>query len=222
MFQSTKHATQPRHVTDNQSKPDIVGAFEKDWRPSGNEGRVPWPRIRLAAEAASKGKSKDDQEFEEKQAVTYLDLLLLARPDFKAAFGLLISEKEFTLLVGIGGDRIHKFTFRWKSRFTRQVAYALVHCLYDFPRFQDSSITMTHNKATQICTYTFTLDVQNEEGGKCRQVSVVPASSAATLKAPSAQEPTSSANLRARPRSQASRSESSRSNYVERTHASTK
>ena len=101
VFKSTRHATQPGHVNDNQSKPDIVGAFENDWLSGSEEGQVPWTCIRLAAKDGSKRKSKGEQE-----AGTYLDLLLLARPDFKAAFGLLISEKVFQLLVGIGGDGV--------------------------------------------------------------------------------------------------------------------
>ncbi|KAJ2929103.1 hypothetical protein H1R20_g7989, partial [Candolleomyces eurysporus] len=168
VFKSTPHDTQPKHVTDAESKPDMVAAFEKDWLSGKDERKVPWGCIRLAGEDASKGKTKSGQM---QQAATYLDLLLLARPDFKAAFGLLISEKEFQLLVGIAGDRVYKFTFQWTSRITRQVAYTLVYCLYDFPTFQDSSIIMTHDKATRICTYTFTLTVKNKEDSKPQQVS---------------------------------------------------
>ncbi|KAJ2922441.1 hypothetical protein H1R20_g14655, partial [Candolleomyces eurysporus] len=168
VLKSTPHDTQPQHVTDAESKPDMVAAFEKDWLSGKDERKVPWGCIRLAGEDASKGKTKSGQM---QQAATYLDLLLLARPDFKAAFGLLISEKEFQLLVGIAGDRVYKFTFQWTSRITRQVAYTLVYCLYDFPTFQDSSIIMTHDKATRICTYTFTLKVKNKEDSKPQQVS---------------------------------------------------
>ncbi|KAJ2923134.1 hypothetical protein H1R20_g13960, partial [Candolleomyces eurysporus] len=167
VFKSTPHDTQPEYVTGIESKPGIVAAFEKDWLSGKDERKVPWGCIRLAGEDASKGKTKSGQM---QQAFTYLDLLL-ARPDFKAAFGLLISEKQFQLLVGIAGDRVYKFTFQWTSCITRQVAYTLVYCLYDFPRFQDSSIIMTHDKATRICTYTFTLKVKNKEDSKPRQVS---------------------------------------------------
>ncbi|RXW12023.1 hypothetical protein EST38_g13833 [Candolleomyces aberdarensis] len=167
VFKSTPHETQPRHVNHVESKPDIVAAFEKDWQSGKDERKVPWPCIRLAGKDASKGKTKPGQM---QQAVTYLDLLLLARPDFKAAFGLLISEKEFHLLVGIAGDRVYEFTFQWTSRFTRRVAYALVYFLYDFPKFQDSSIIMAHDKATGVCTYTFALEVKNKEDSEPRQV----------------------------------------------------
>jgi len=64
VFKSTRNNAHRGHVTDTQRKPDFTAAFDKHW---GDKNTTLWPCIRLAGEAASAGKSKEQQK---KQAIS--------------------------------------------------------------------------------------------------------------------------------------------------------
>jgi len=119
------------HVTDTQCEPDFTAAFDKHW---GDENTTLWPCIRLAGEAASAGKSKEQQK---KQAISYLHYLLLARPDLYVAQGLLISNEGVTFLLGIGGKGIRRFSAAWTHPRSYKLMYAFVFRLYDPGDFMD-------------------------------------------------------------------------------------
>ena len=111
-FKPTGHVYPRGHVTDTECRPDITAAFETDWT---KDNTTLWPCIRLAGERASKGKSRDTQE---KQAISYLHYLLLARPDLHVAHGLLTREDTITFLGGIGGYGVRSFEIPWTRKST--------------------------------------------------------------------------------------------------------
>ena len=131
MFKSTGNNAHRGHVTDTQCKPDFTAAFDKHW---GDKNTTLWPCIRLAGEAASAGKSKEQQK---KQAISYLHYLLLARPDLYVAQGLLISNEGVTFLLGIGGKGIRRFSAAWTHPRLYKLMYAFVFRLYDPGDFMD-------------------------------------------------------------------------------------
>ncbi|KAH9993585.1 hypothetical protein BJV77DRAFT_961818 [Russula vinacea] len=99
-----------RHVTGTKCRPDITAAFEKDWI---MDDYTDWTLIRLTGERASEGKSR---EIQRKNAATYLHYLLLARPDFLVAQGLLITMRSVMFLVGTGGVSIQQLKVNWKTK----------------------------------------------------------------------------------------------------------
>jgi hypothetical protein len=94
VFKDTGNKAPHGHITGTKCRPDITAAFEKDWI---GDNYTDWPLIRLTGERASKGKSYDTQK---KNAAMYLHYLLLARPDFLVAQGLLTTKSEVMFLMG--------------------------------------------------------------------------------------------------------------------------
>jgi hypothetical protein len=64
-------------------------------------------------ERASKGKFLDAQK---KNVATYLHYLLLARPNFLVAQGLLTTESKVMFLVGIGSISIWQLKVKWHNK----------------------------------------------------------------------------------------------------------
>ena len=152
VFKSTGGKRPRGHVTDTECRSDITAAFDKDW---GKDGTTLWPCIRLADENASKGKSRGDQE---KQAISYLHYLLLARPDLHVVQGILTSEDKLTFFLGIGGSGIRSFTIRWDYGGLSKLMYAFVYRLYEPGDFADGSyVDMVPNWQKNIATYTVRL-----------------------------------------------------------------
>jgi hypothetical protein len=137
VFKDTGDETPDEHVTGTQCRPDIIAAFKRDWTTDGYMDRA---LIRLAGERASKGKSLDVQK---KNAATYLHYLLLARPDFLVAQGLLITNSSVMFLVGIGGVGIRQLNVEWKDKSLYKFLYAFIYRLYEPSHFADPSYTMT-------------------------------------------------------------------------------
>jgi hypothetical protein len=107
-----------------------------DW---GGKDATLWPCIRLVTlvgEKESQGKKPDDQE---RQAMTYLHYLLLARPDLHVAQGLFTSKSEVMFLPRIGGVGIHTLSVGWGSTELHRLIYAFIYRLYDPGDFADSS-----------------------------------------------------------------------------------
>jgi hypothetical protein len=130
-------------------KPDITAAFEKDWVKGDY---TDWPLIRLAGERASKDKTSLIQN---KNAATYLHYLLLARPDFLVAQGLLTTGSGINLLVGTGGCGIQNLEVNWDDKCLYKFLYAFIYRLYDPSHFADPSYMMTgFDKKTSEATYT--------------------------------------------------------------------
>ena len=124
MFKKSGSISHYAHVTDTVCRPDIVAAFEMDWM--GKD--TLWPCIRLVVEVASKGKTLADQE---KQAISYLHFLLLARPDLHIAQGLLTTEHHITFYLGIGGVGIRSFNVPWSDKELNRLVTAFIYRLYD-------------------------------------------------------------------------------------------
>ena len=111
-----------------------------------------WALVRLAGEKASKGKNLEKQK---KIAATYLHYLLLARPDFLVAQGLLTTKSSVWFLVGTAGVGIQQLEVKWGDEDLKKVLYAFIYRLYAPSKFADPSYTRTgYNEATREVTYT--------------------------------------------------------------------
>ncbi|KAJ2916736.1 hypothetical protein MD484_g3703, partial [Candolleomyces efflorescens] len=155
VFKDTHRFPQRGHVSDTKAEPSFIAAFEEHWYESktneqptpvpttatiepDNKKHVIWPCIRLAGEDASKSNTKRGQE---QHAATYLDLLLVARPDFRGGFGLLLTETHMVIMVAVGGSpSILHFPFSWTGDYARRAGHALVYRLYDPGRWLDPEI----------------------------------------------------------------------------------
>ena len=93
VFKDTGNKTPYGHVMGTKCRPDITAAFEKDWR---MDDYTDWTLIQLVGERASEGKSR---EIQRKNVAMYLHYLLLARPDFLVAQGLVITMRSVMFLV---------------------------------------------------------------------------------------------------------------------------
>ena len=155
VFKDTGHQAPNGHVTGTKCRPDITAAFEKDFLTNGH---TDWALIRLAGERASKGKTFETQK---KNAATYLHYLLLARPDFLIAQGLLTTKSDVIFLVGTGGLGIEQLVVQWDNKSLHKFIYAFIYRLYDPSHFADSSYTRTgFNKETSEATYTVRFKTQ--------------------------------------------------------------
>ena len=86
---------------------------------------------------------------------TYLHYLLLARPEFLVAQGLLITMRSVMFLVGIGGVGIRQLKVNWEDKDLHKFIYASIYRLYDPSHFADPSYTRTgFNKETSEAFYT--------------------------------------------------------------------
>ena len=150
VFHNTGNQPPLGHVTETMCKPDITAALKIYWK----NGRVHWPFIRLAGEAASKGKSHDEQM---RQAISYLHYLLLARPDLYVAQGLLSSDKKLIFLFGIGGEGIRQFDVEWEDPGLNKFLYAFIYRLYEPGHFADSSYINT--EFDEETTARFTINI---------------------------------------------------------------
>jgi hypothetical protein len=85
----------------------------------------------------------------------YLHYLLLARPDFLVAQGLLTTKSEVMFLVGTGGIGIWQLVVKWVNENLYKFIYAFIYRLYDPSHFADPSYTRTgFNKENSEATYT--------------------------------------------------------------------
>ncbi|EAU85832.2 other/FunK1 protein kinase [Coprinopsis cinerea okayama7 len=187
IFKETQNTIQQGHVSDTVAKPDLVAGFEDHWY----DGRAPatqkkseagkggsadphkedlkshmlWPLIRLAGEIALSSETQGEQI---QHAGTYLDLLLEARPDFKAAFGLLLSENSVFVLVGETGAGIRLFSFSWGSRDLRTAMRAMVYRLYNPGEWANTSIEACFRTASTkdkppSCVYNLTFPCSDSQ-----------------------------------------------------------
>ncbi|KAG8934076.1 hypothetical protein FRC01_005237 [Tulasnella sp. 417] len=152
VFRSTGDKSLSGHVTDPECMPDFIAAFNEYFE---NEAML-WPYIRLTGEHASKGKTRKDQE---KQAISYLHYLLLARPDLYVAQGMLTSKTGITFLVGIGGHGVRSLLVDWSNKELSKLMYAFIFCLYRPDKFADPSFEIGHVKDGQV-TYTIKLPIK--------------------------------------------------------------
>ncbi len=149
VFKDTGSKTPIGHLTSTRCRPDIIAAFEKD---RITDDSTDWALIRLAGERASEGKSFDAQN---KNAATYLHYLLLARPDFLVAQGLLTTKSGIIFLVGTGGVGIRQLQVKWGNENLYKLIYASIYRLYNLSHFADPSYTRTgFNEETFGATYT--------------------------------------------------------------------
>jgi hypothetical protein len=149
VFEDTERKIPKRHVTGTKCRPDITAAFEKHWT---KDQKIDWGLIRLAGEKASLGKTFGIQK---KNAATYLHYLLLARPDFLVAQGLLTTKTKILFLVGIAGVGIRQLAVDWEDKDAYKYIYAFIYRLYDPSHFADPSYTRTgFDKETSEATYT--------------------------------------------------------------------
>jgi len=136
-FKNTENKELLGHITDTNCRPDITAAFRSDWN---ENGVTLWPCAQLAGERVSKGKSKAQQE---KNAISYLHYLLLARPDLYVAQGLLIDDSKIMFLLGIGGYHIRQLDVRWGDEELYKLLYAFIYSLYNPDVFADRSYNRT-------------------------------------------------------------------------------
>jgi len=163
VFRDTGNNTPPGHVTGTKCRPDITAAFEKDWI-KVEKGRLhsPWALMQLAGEKASRGKSFDTQKT---NAATYLHYLLLARPDFLVAQGLLTIGDGVVFLVGIGGVGIRQLKVKWEGESLYRFLYAFIYRLYNPSRFANPSYTRTgFDKETSEAIYTVRIGTKEYPG----------------------------------------------------------
>jgi hypothetical protein len=147
VFRDTGDKIPHGHVTGTKCRPDITAAFENDITDS-----MDWALIRLAGEKASKGKSLDTQK---KNAASYLHYLLLARPEFLVAQGLLTTSSAIFFFLGIGGVGIRQLEINWDNENLYRFLYVFIYRLYDPSHFADPSCTRTgFDKETSEATYT--------------------------------------------------------------------
>ncbi|KAH9972175.1 hypothetical protein BGW80DRAFT_1316947, partial [Lactifluus volemus] len=159
VFKDTRNKTPDEHVTGTMCRPDITAVFEKDWV---KDDYTDWALIRLVGEKASRDKTFVDQM---KNATMYLHYLLLARPDFLVAQGLLITESGVIFLVGTGGVGIQKLEVDWDNKSLYMFLYAFIYRLYDPSHFADPSYMMTgFNKETSEATYTVRIGHERVSG----------------------------------------------------------
>ena len=153
VFKDMRSKTSHGHLTGTMCRPDITAAFEKDWiKDKKGQLQLHWALMRLAGEKASRGKSFKTQK---KNAATYLHHLLLARPDFLVAQGLLTIDDGVMFLVGIGGVGIGQLEVKWEDKNLYGVLYAFVYRLYDPSHFADPSYMRTEfDEKTSEVTYT--------------------------------------------------------------------
>ena len=148
VFKDMGNETPNGHVTGTKCRPDITAAFEKDWIA---DDYTDWALIRLTGET-SKGKSR---EIQMKNAATYLHYLLLARPDFLVAQGLITTMRSVMFLVGTGGVGIRQLKVNWEDKDLHKFIYAFIYCLYDPSHFADPLYARTgFNKETSEAFYT--------------------------------------------------------------------
>jgi hypothetical protein len=160
VFKSTESKTPRGHVTDTECRPDFTAAFGIHW---GDEDTTLWPCIRLAGEDASAGKSREQQE---KQAISYLHYLLLARPDLHVAQGLLISKKRIKFLFGIGGLGIYRLSADWTDPQLNKLMFAFFYRLYDPGHFGDASyVAMVPNFEKDFVEYTVRMSIKTRVDG---------------------------------------------------------
>ena len=120
----------------------------RDW---GDKDTTLWPCIQLVGERASQGKNHKDKE---RQAMSNLYNLLLARPDLHVAQGLLMSDSTVMFLLGIGGVGIHTFSVEWGSKDLHKLIYAFIYRLYNPGNFADPSyVEMVPNVQEKFVTY---------------------------------------------------------------------
>jgi hypothetical protein len=150
----------PGHVTDSQYNPGITAAFENHWQ---NDATL-WPCVRFAGERASAGKSWED---EKKLAVACLHCLLLSRPDFHVAQGLLISRKGVWFLLGIEGVGIRSLSVPWKSSNLTGLMYAFMYRLYRPEHFADPSYNLKADVANKSVEYTVRISSPQGETIDC-------------------------------------------------------
>ena len=121
-----------------------------------------WTLIQLAGERASEGKS---QEIQRKNAATYLHYLLLARPNFLVAQGLLITIRSVMFLVGTGGVGIRQLKVNWEDKDLHKFIYAFIYRLYEPSHFADPSYARTgFNKETYEVSYTVDFSMKKFSG----------------------------------------------------------
>jgi hypothetical protein len=137
------------HLPGTNCRPDITAAFENDWI---TDDCTNWALIRLTGESASKCNNFETQK---KNAAMYLHYLLLARPYFLVAQGLLTTESSLMFLVGTSGIGIQQLDVDWKDKDLYKFIYAFIYRLYDPSHFLDPSHTRTRfNRETFKATYT--------------------------------------------------------------------
>ena len=159
MFKDTGNKTPNRHIMGTKCRPNITAAFEKDWI---MDNYMDWTLIQLAGERASEGKS---QEIQRKNAATYLHYLLLARPNFLVAQGLLITIRSVMFLVGTGGVGIRQLKVNWEDKDLHKFIYAFIYRLYEPSHFADPSYARTgFNKETYEVSYTVDFSMKKFSG----------------------------------------------------------
>jgi len=154
VFKSTGNNAHRGHVTDTQCKPDFTAAFDKHWC---DDNTTLLPCIQLAGEDASAGKSKEQQQ---KQAISYLHYLLLARPDLYVAQWLLTSKRGVMFLLGIGGKSIRRFSVAWTHPKFYKLMYAFIFWLYDPGDFMDQFYVNMEPLVDQV-TFTILISRRN-------------------------------------------------------------
>jgi hypothetical protein len=148
VFKTTGSQCHGSHITATDCKPDYTAAFMNNW---GSNNTTLWPCVQLIGEKASQGKNHNDQE---RQAMTYLHNLLLARPDLHIAQGLITSKSDITFLLGIGGTGICTLSVGWHNKELHKLMYAFIYRLYDPGHFADPSyVQMVPNLQENIVTY---------------------------------------------------------------------
>ena len=148
-------------MTGTDCRPDIVAAFTPHWI----QNATLWPCIRLAGEAASKGKPPVHQKI---QAISYLHHLLLARPDLHVAQGLLTTERHITFLLGIGGVGIRSFDVLWTNKEIDRLINAFIYRLYDPGFFADSAYELIiPDLERKLVTYTLRIAVEGKGFIEC-------------------------------------------------------
>ncbi|KAI0270073.1 hypothetical protein BGY98DRAFT_1100936 [Russula aff. rugulosa BPL654] len=101
---------------------------------------------------------------DEVQAISYLHYLLLARPDFYVAQGLLISNDGVTFLFGIGGAGIRDFKVEWAHKDFYKLLYAFIYRLYEPGDFADPSYIKTDSDKKTAAKYT--IKIAHPQGTK--------------------------------------------------------
>ncbi|KAH6879681.1 hypothetical protein BKA70DRAFT_197528 [Coprinopsis sp. MPI-PUGE-AT-0042] len=149
VFKNTRTCLPYGHPSKNADKPDIVAAFQENYQEtttesdSGDHGEsVLWQCIRLVGKDASK---RRDKARATKQATKHHELLLLARPDFKASLGLLLNNAGMIIMVGVGGEGVLEFPFTWGTDEARCAAHTLIFCLYGPGSWLDPEIRMVYH-----------------------------------------------------------------------------
>ena len=151
-FKSTGEQQYDGHVLHDVRGPDLLAAFSSHW----TDAKTLWPCMRLVGEIESKGKSCEEQV---EQVISYLCLLLLARPDFHVAQGIRISETGVDFIFAIGGYGIRTFPAEWGDKAFSKWMFAFVYRLYDPGDFADSSyVDMVPNLEEKFVTYTVRLN----------------------------------------------------------------